>query len=78
MAKEERPGGGIGGFLAGIFGVGTGRSRRLTATQRTARSVARSLSNQVAGEIGRQIGGRSGSTVSKAVVRGVLGSLLRR
>jgi len=77
-AKEERPGGGIGGFLAGIFGVGTGRSRRLTATQRTARSVARSLSNQVAGEIGRQIGGRSGSTVSKAVVRGVLGSLLRR
>jgi len=76
--REESSGGGIGGFIAGIFGVGSGRSRRLTASQRTARSVARSLSNQVAGEIGRQIGGRQGSTVSKAVVRGVLGSLLRR
>ncbi|MGX1096865.1 helicase HerA-like domain-containing protein [Amorphus sp. MBR-141] len=75
---QEESGGGIGGFLGSIFGTGSGRSRRLSSSQRVARSVARSLSNQVAGEIGRQVGGRSGSTVSKAVVRGVLGSLLRR
>jgi DNA helicase HerA-like ATPase len=82
IAKNEpraaEDGGGIGGFFRSIFGIGGSRSRRLSSSQRVARSVARSLSNQVAGEIGRQIGGRSGSTMSKAVVRGVLGSLLRR
>jgi len=82
----------IGSVLGTIFGTSTpsagtakgarsGRPR-LTAGQLVARQVARTVANQVAGgmaaKIGRSVGGSVGGSVGRAIVRGTLGSLLRR
>jgi DNA helicase HerA-like ATPase len=75
-------GGGIGSILGSLFGVGTGRGKRLTSTQRVAREVTRTVTNRVAGQIaanlGKSVAGSMGSSVGRAIVRGALGSILRR
>ena len=81
-APQEQPGsGGIGGVLGQFFGVGSGRGRRLTTTQRVTRAVTRTVTTRVVGglaaDIGRQVGGSMGGSVGRAIVRGVLGGILR-
>jgi DNA helicase HerA-like ATPase len=83
---EPAPGGGvigeIGAVLGGIFGTGTGHSKRLSTGQVIAREVTRSVTNRVAGQIaadfGKSLGGRTGATIGRAIVRGTLGGILRR
>jgi uncharacterized protein len=70
--------GGIGGMLGGIFGGGgtttTGTGGMRTAPRRQPQTMAdmvvKSVVRNVAGQIGRQIG--------TSIVRGVLGSILKR
>ncbi len=73
--------GGIGGMIGSIFGTNRPRGKRLTTTQRVARSVTRTVTTRVVGglaaDIGKEVGGSLGSSVGRAIVRGVLGSILR-
>lgn len=75
-------GGGLWGWVGGIFGTNRKRGERLTTGQQVARSVARTVTTAVVGgvaaSIGKQIGGRHGSSVGRAIVRGTLGGILRR
>ena len=79
---QEQEGGGITGWLGGIFGMNRKRGERLTTSQQVARSVARTVTTTVIGgvaaSIGKQIGGRTGSSVGRAIIRGTLGGILRR
>jgi hypothetical protein len=70
--------GGLGSVLGSLFGTTNTRGQRLSPTQAVARDVARSVSGQVAGRIGKQVAGQLGSTAARAIVRGVLGGMLRR
>jgi DNA helicase HerA-like ATPase len=70
--------GGLGSVLGSLFGTTNPRGQRLSPTQAVARDVARSVSGQVAGRIGKQVAGQLGSTAARAIVRGVLGGMLRR
>jgi hypothetical protein len=76
-AAEEaanQPQGGLGGLLGGILGGGapqTGpRAGRGRPRQTLGEAVAKSVARSVATSVGRQVG--------TAIVRGVLGSILRR
>ncbi len=82
-------GGFFGGLIGTIFGTGTttasgttAKRTPLTPGQRVARDVTRSVVNQVAGrvaaDVGKRVAGSVGSTAGRAIVRGVLGSLMRR
>ncbi len=85
QAPAEAGGGGvlgqIGSIVGSIFGTTTGRGR-LTTGQKIARDVTRTVTNRVAGQvaadIGKTVGGSLGGSVGRAIVRGALGSLLRR
>jgi uncharacterized protein len=82
QAQQEESGGGVGGWLGSIFGTNRKRGERLTTTQRVARDVTRTVTNRVAGQVaadlGRKVGGSVGGSVGRAIVRGALGSILRR
>ncbi|MGB3274235.1 MAG: helicase HerA-like C-terminal domain-containing protein [Xanthobacteraceae bacterium] len=71
----------IGSIVGSIFGTNGGRGR-LTTGQKIARDVTRTVTNRVAGQvaadIGKSVGGSLGGSVGRAIVRGALGSLLRR
>lgn len=73
--------GSVGGMLGGLFGTERPRGKRLTTTQRVARSVTRTVTTRVVGgmaaQIGKQVGGSMGGSIGRAIVRGVLGSILR-
>ena len=82
----EPPPEGVLGHLGAIVGIifGTSRKRgtRLTTGQVIARDVTRTVTNRVAGQIadqlGKSVGGQVGGTLTKAIVRGALGGMLRR
>ena len=80
--EEEASGGGLGGFIGSIFGTNRKRGERLSTSQRVARDVTRTVTNRVAGQvaadIGKKFGGSIGGSVGRAIVRGALGSILRR
>ena len=80
---SESSGGGVGGWLGGIFGTNRKRGERLTTGQVVAREVARTVTNRVAGQVVSELakslgGGKIGGTVGRAIVRGTLGGILRR
>jgi len=72
---------GIGSIVGAIFGTTTRRGQ-LTTSQRIARDVTRTVTNKVVGgvvaDVGKSVGGSLGGSVGRAIVRGALGSLLRR
>jgi hypothetical protein len=84
--QAEPPPEGVLGHLGAIIGIifGTNRKRgtRLTTGQVIARDLTRTVSNRVAGQIANQLGksvaGQVGGTLTKAIVRGALGGMLRR
>jgi DNA helicase HerA-like ATPase len=81
--EEQSSGGGIGGWLGGIFGTNRKRGERLTTTQTIAREVTRSVTTRVAGQMASELsrslgGGKVGGTIGRAIVRGALGGILRR
>jgi uncharacterized protein len=71
----------IANWLSNIFGTNT-RGKRLSTSQRIARSIARSVSSRTAGQIaaaiGKSVGGKAGSSIGRAIVRGTMGGILRR
>ena len=72
----------IGEKFRAIFGIGRPRGAALTTSQAVARNVARAVAagvaTQVAAELAKSTGSKSAATISKAVVRGTLGGVLRR
>jgi len=73
----------IGSMVGTIFGTGAGNKRgRLSTGQVIARDVTRSVTNKVVGgivaDLGKSVGGSLGASVGRSLVRGALGSLLRR
>ncbi|MCB1412929.1 MAG: DUF853 family protein [Xanthobacteraceae bacterium] len=72
----------LGSIVGTIFGTNTPRGKRLSTGQVIARDVTRSVTNKVLGgvmaNIGKTLGGSVGGSVGRAIVRGALGSLLRR
>jgi DNA helicase HerA-like ATPase len=78
-AQSPAAGGGLGGLLGGIFGGGSpapaptsGRGSRggvVRQPQSMGEAIAKSVARSVSSSVGRQVG--------NAIVRGVLGSLLR-
>ena len=81
-AEEAESGGGIGGWVGGIFGTNRKRGEKLTTSQAIAREVTRTVTGRVVGgiaaSIGKSIGGSAGSSIGRAIVRGTLGGILRR
>jgi DNA helicase HerA-like ATPase len=71
----------IGGMIGSILGTNRARGKRLTTSQRVARSVTRTVTTRVVGgtaaEIGKKFGGSLGGSIGRAIVRGVLGGILR-
>ncbi len=71
----------IGSIVGTIFGTGVSRGKMSTG-QVIARNVTRSVTNKVVGgvvaDLGKSMGGALGGSVGRAIVRGALGSLLRR
>jgi DNA helicase HerA-like ATPase len=86
QAQADPPPEGVLGHLGAIFGIifGTSRKRgeRLTTGQVIARDLTRTVSNrvagQIAGQLGKSVAGQVGGTLTKAIVRGALGGMLRR
>ncbi|MCL2715894.1 MAG: DUF853 domain-containing protein [Alphaproteobacteria bacterium] len=81
----EGGGGGVLGKILAFIGVLFGTTTRrgaLTPGQRIARDVTRTITNRVVGGVaanmGKSVGGSLGGSVGRALVRGALGSLLRR
>jgi DNA helicase HerA-like ATPase len=72
----------IGRSFVSIFGVGRPRGVALTTSQQVARNVARAVAagvaTQVATELAKSAGSKTAGTISKAVVRGALGGVMRR
>jgi uncharacterized protein len=72
----------IWAWFAGIFGIGRPRGTTLTTSQLVARNVARAVAagvaTQVATELAKSTGSKTAGTISKAVVRGALGGVMRR
>ena len=66
----------------GVFGIGRARGTVLTTSQMVARNVARAVAvgvaTQVAAELTKSTGSKTAGTISKAVVRGALGGVMRR
>ena len=81
-AEQASGGGGFGDFIGSIFGTNRKRGEKLSTGQRVARDVTRTVTNRVAGQVaadlGRKLGGSVGGSVGRAIVRGTLGSILRR
>jgi len=79
--EEEQDGPSIGDMIGGLLGTNRPRGRRLTTTQRVARSVTRTLTTRIIGgaaaDIGKKFGGSVGGSVGRAIVRGLLGGILR-
>jgi DNA helicase HerA-like ATPase len=71
----------IGSIVGTIFGTNVPRGKMSTG-QVIARNVTRSVTNKVVGgvvaDLGKSVGGALGGSVGRAIVRGALGSLLRR
>lgn len=71
----------IGSIVGTIFGTNVPRGKMSTG-QVIARNVTRSVTNKVVGgvvaDLGKSLGGSIGGSVGRAIVRGALGSLLRR
>jgi uncharacterized protein len=69
-------------WFADLFGIGRPRGTTLTTSQRVARNVARAVAagvaTQVAAELAKSTGSKTAGTISKAVVRGALGGVMRR
>ena len=69
-------------WVCGVFGIGRPRGTGLTTTQLVARNVARAVAvgvaTQVASELSKSTGSKTAGTISKAVVRGALGGVMRR
>ncbi len=65
-----------------IFGIGRPHGAVLTTSQQVARNVARAVAvgvaTQVAAELSKSTGSKTAGTISKAVVRGALGGVMRR
>jgi DNA helicase HerA-like ATPase len=65
-----------------VFGTNRPRGQKLSTGQLVARNVTRSVTNSVVGgvaaNLGKSVGGSLGSSVGRSLVRGALGSLLRR
>jgi DNA double-strand break repair helicase HerA and related ATPase len=72
----------VGEGFRNIFGIGRPRGTALTTSQQVARNVARAVAagvaTQVAAELAKSTGSKSAGTISKAVVRGALGGVLKR
>jgi uncharacterized protein len=72
----------IAQWFADVFGIGRPSSTRLTTTQLVARNVARAVAagvaTQVAAELAKSTGSKTAGNLSKAVVRGALGGVMRR
>ncbi len=81
-AGQQDSGGGVMGWLGGIFGMNRKRGEVLTPGQAVARSVARTVTATVIGgvaaSLGKKIGGAAGAQVGRSIVRGTLGGILRR
>jgi DNA double-strand break repair helicase HerA and related ATPase len=79
--EPEESGTSIGGMIGSILGTSRPRGKRLSTTQRVARSVTRTITTRVVGgaaaEIGKKYGGSIGGSIGRAIVRGVLGGILR-
>lgn len=71
-----------GGLLDSIFGTNRKSGERLTAGQRAARNTTRSVVNntlgQMASDLGRKVAGKYGGQMGRSLVRGILGSILKR
>ncbi|WP_315833970.1 DUF853 domain-containing protein [Bradyrhizobium prioriisuperbiae] len=71
----------IGSIVGTIFGTNVPRGKMSTG-QVIARNVTRSVTNKVVGgvvaDLGKSVGGALGGSVGRAIVRGALGSMLRR
>ncbi len=82
QAPVEETGGGIGGWLGGIFGTSRKRGQRLSTGQYVTREVTRTVVNRMAGQVaadlGKSLGGKMGGSIGRALVRGALGGILRR
>ncbi len=80
--EEEQGSASIGEMLDELLGTNRPRGKRLTTSQRVARSVTRTLTTRIIGgaaaDIGKKLGGSVGGSVGRAIVRGVLGGILRR
>jgi DNA helicase HerA-like ATPase len=65
-----------------VFGIGRPRGARLSTSQSMARNVVRAvaagMATQVAAQLSKSTGSKTAGTISKAVVRGALGGVLRR
>ncbi len=62
------------GLWESVFGGGR---KRLSSTQKAARSAGRDMASMVGGAIGKAVAGQSGAKVGKALARGMFGNLLR-
>ena len=80
--EQASGGGGFADIIGTIFGTNRKRGERLSTGQRVARDVTRTVTNRVAGQVaadlGKKFGGSIGGSVGRAIVRGALGSILRR
>jgi uncharacterized protein len=69
-------------WIADVFGIGRPHGTTLTTSQRVARNVARAVAagvaTQVAAQLAKSTGSKTAGTISKAVVRGALGGVMRR
>jgi DNA double-strand break repair helicase HerA and related ATPase len=65
-----------------VFGIGRARGTPLSTSQAMARNVVRAVTagvaTQVAAELAKSTGSKAAGNISKAVVRGALGGVLRR
>jgi len=72
----------ISDWFCGLFGIGRPRGQKLTTSQLVARNVARAVTvgvaTQVAAELTKSSGSKTAGTLSKAVLRGALGGVMRR
>jgi hypothetical protein len=72
----------VGKGFRNVFGIGRPRGTTLTTSQQVARNVARAVATgvatTVAAELARSTGSKTAGTISKAVVRGALGGVLKR
>ena len=72
----------VGEGFRNVFGIGRPRGTALTTSQQVARNVARAVATgvatTVAAELARSTGSKTAGTISKAVVRGALGGVLKR
>ena len=72
----------VGEGFRSVFGIGRPRGAALTTSQQVVRNVARAVATgvaaQVAAELARSTGSKTAGTISKAVVRGALGGVLKR